>query len=709
MIQLTFELRFFSDWHISTAYGDDNADSLIERDHNNAPYVRGATIKGLFQEAYLDFQDFKSLERLNPLENIRPVLGAPGIEGNWVFSNAHMLTAEGMHNADRTRVVTGVRVDPYLRRAEEGKLYRREMGERDSVFTFTITGNGTQPDVEWLIVMARYIRRLGNRRRRGAGACDVRLVEPEGLEAALLDSFEARLANETVPTVTLPQMHSDFSPDPTTNTTRFRVMLETLSPVVIAGTPEAGNTYAGQLVIPGRTLRGALGALATDYDSKAFVDAFYGGMASFSDLLPLTDAGKIVDELPAGLMRDKASSEIYSTLTMDKHIPTAKKFRGLQTLSDTSPAPDALKSLLELQTAMHVRIDNATKRASGGDLYAYEAIPAGRHYIGEITVDNWAQLSALLQLKIDTPKEIFIGKGRKRGYGRCRITVTPLPEDDSTPWRWSTLADRLALSNKSGIYTLTLASDTIRLDTWMRAIQRFEVGWLSDALGLAAEDITIIKQQVETTRVDGFDVRSGLPTWRDLALKRGATVAFTLKNGVTLDVRRLHALEINGLGLRCNEGFGRVVVNHPQHFRALSLYGDPLPIAIEQREGDTFGTWWANILHDKVSKGLKDDIYRVLARLLIEKQPRNPNDVKAIFAQLETLDASSYSLPSVYVQRRLDAKKELRLRRMVLDAVETALQILHDQQPAYWRRGVLALAQHINDAVTRPDEKETTP
>lgn len=707
MMQLTFGLHFLSDWHISAAYGNEEADSLIERDPYNVPYVRGATLKGLFREAFLDFSDFDVLKDLNPTATIKTMLGEPGIEGRWVFGNAHLLDVDGLHNPDRTHVVTGVRVDPFLRRAEEGKLYRREMGDRGSVFTFTITGNGDQADVEWLVVMARYVRRAGNRRRRGAGACEITLIEPAGLEAELLNSFEARLAGQTAPSVQLPQWNPHFAADQAADTRRFRVLLQTLSPTVMAGTPEAGNTYAGQRFISGRSLRGALGSMATDHEGDAFARLFYGGQAAFSDLLPLIpyNGGMLpVDELPAALMRDKATKKIYSILLPHESKPTAKKYRGLQALAVSSDSASDLATQLDLNTAVHVRIDNSTKRASGGDLFAYEAIPAGCYYIGEITVDDWASFSALLQVKLGEVKEIFLGKGRKRGYGHCRIWVEAIAADSVTPWAWSSLSKRLNLAQKhAGLYTLTLASDTIIIDAWLRAVQRFDEEWLERELGLEPNSIEIKGQQVETKAVDGFDVRSGLPTWRDLALKKGSSVSFKLISDEAVESLHTNAaqLEVDGIGLRRHEGYGRVIFNHPQHYRALDLYTDVVNISPAERQLFDFELLWRTYLQENVSKGLKGDIYRVLARLLMEKSPNTPQAVQQIFAQIETLDATSYKLNASYSQQRKSAKKTPRLSRKVLDSVEEALQFLYEQYPAYWRRGLLLLAQHINEQVKR--------
>jgi CRISPR-associated protein Csx10 len=723
MIELTFHLTFSSDWHISSSTGKGHEiDSTIERDPNNDPYVRGATLKGLFRESLLDMQLFPVFANSNYPPD-PDLLGRPGIECEWSFSDAKLKPSpNGKNNPDRTVVTTGVRVDPRTRRADEGKFFRREMGGGDTTFEFKVQGFGQQEDVEWLIVAACYIRRLGNRRRRGAGACHIQLVNNDTIQAELLHSFEQRQHGQHV-SVALPEIGSTYTPDPTQDARRFRLILKTDSHVVIASKPEAGNHFAGEVVIPGRTIRGTLAKRAFDFHHNpadvGFATLFYRGGARFSPLLPTIEDSTTVSLLPMGISQTPAG-DLVSALT---HEPPqgSKKYSGKYYPLSVNE-DKAQKTAISMATKMHTRIDNTTKRASTGELYSYDAIPPEQYYVGEVVLDaDWSLLGEQLQVNVGQPFEVLLGKGRRRGYGKCTIWLEPISNDETPAWCYDTLENRLNKSDllktedDNVLYTLSLASDAILLDDFGRSIQTFDEPTLREILGIkdSTESIKVKIENVmvQTTQVDGFDLRSGLPTWRDLALAKGSSVAF--KTNIKLDPAILHDLEKNGIGLRRSEGFGRVVFNHPAHFsdpvRVAKLAGDPS----ELLEAKSFIEGWRDYLDEQMDREIDritrkslfgQDQYRILARHLLEKAPLDVNAAQEMMTELEMLQADRFGLPPSYAQARNEAKRlGKRTPRFSDESKNFILQLLENLQEdypaAYWQTGIVVLAQAVNDAV----------
>ena len=552
-LKLEFILTFKSDWHINAGFGaDGKADAVIERDPQSKPIIGGATLKGVFRDALYDL----ALNLGKDTNDITGILGAPGHDSRWRFRAAQA------ENIRESMIATGVRVDPRYRRAEDNKYFTRELGAAE-VFTFSVTGTVADDkaleEVEWLVAAASYIERLGGRRRRGNGKCCISLFD-ENLHEEILNSFAVRHCGETHRVdaeAILKNLPATVETSPITSHTnlshRYRIILYTERPVIITEKPEAGNVYQGQIVIPGSTLRGAFAALARPNeldadDYRRFKELFILGGLKFSHLNPMEVGDGIgipVVQLPLGLQQIEDSDDTFTSVFQE--LSEQKAFNGWIHLQD-----GVQKASYNTESHPHVRINPDLKRASDGDLYTYEAIPAGRYYTGEIYIadDDWQNIGELLRVNIDCTFELQVGKGRNRSYGQVKAVIVPIKETDPPVWIHAQLDDRLKATqtNENELY-ITLATDTIVQDTWGQFYGRFSdsdhssdsepvAQWLAEIFGMKPEEIRVEspdahnhnmkdydkrpKQIVRTKFVESFDARSGLPRWRDKALVAGS-------------------------------------------------------------------------------------------------------------------------------------------------------------------------------------------
>ena len=106
---------------------------------------------------------------------------------------------------------------------------------------------------------------------------------------------------------------------------------------------------------------------------------------------------------------------------------------------------------------------------------------------------------------------------------------------------------------------LRLGSPAILADAATRPVTRFTPEILGEALGAP---IRINRQWVRVERVGGWNVVAGTPKPQEVALAAGSTVRLVPDEPVP--AKRVAAFQNLGIGLRRNEGFGRVVVGpHP--------------------------------------------------------------------------------------------------------------------------------------------------
>ena len=118
---------------------------------------------------------------------------------------------------------------------------------------------------------------------------------------------------------------------------------------------------------------------------------------------------------------------------------------------------------------------------------------------------------------------------------------------------------------------LTLLSDAIVTDQWGRFERGFEATWLRRELCLpagASVEIAFENHQQccfsAVRSIDTFNVKLGLPRARDSALTAGSSVRLTFASISLPELQKLlEKAEYRGIGLRRDEGFGRVAFNHP--------------------------------------------------------------------------------------------------------------------------------------------------
>ena len=729
-ISLRFKLIVESDWHINAGYGlGSQINAILERDGAGNPIISGSTLKGLFRDALYDLghiimSENAAYDAVSIGETPKEfgiagrILGYEGIESRWTFSAATPLNASGgkVAGVDGAMVATGVRVDPALRRAEANKFYTREMGAAQT-FDFTLSteydDSTVEDDALWLVAAASYIRRLGGRRRRGAGQCQIQLQDTEthtDLHQKLLANFGATYCKQgQVQQVQLPDTTRQNDAPDETPVQRFRIWLHAKRPIVISNHHEAGNTYQGRMDVPGRTLRGALAyAVApSKRNDDVFRQLFVLGGLGFTDLHPFVrgkDAVALSVESPLGLQQQEGNPDDYHSVMVNPPLKT-KGYKGRHLLTEGYPSARSLDDAkIESETHMHVQIAPQTKRAMGGNLYAYETPPSYLLYVGEITLRDdvsWQQFAALTGIHLSERFELRIGKGRRRSYGTCTAYIEPLADSDPPTWMPLPFDMRLKASStqQANMLTLTLASDTIVTDIWGRYVQNFKTdAWLTKELGIYDKDkdqrnqnYEIIREIVRTKVIKGFDMRAGLPHWQDIALIAGSSVTIQLKSG-TWNVGKLQEMERNGIGLRRSEGYGRVVINHPAHsgvvegFTTLKI-PDALLTAAEQ-------TVQTQLLRSKFYETWRNELEAALPKSYRDKEAQTMLALSRLLVQ-HADDTQLTNRINLFGVSDATPDKDARLSNESKEALNALINKLDTEYAEHKRQGVILLAEAL--------------
>jgi CRISPR-associated protein Csx10 len=759
-------------------------------------------------EAYDRFCGQYADEELGPLEMcpVCRIFGSPRTTKRWSMGSARPEGQARVRGKPRrpeqvnSQRVMRARVSPRTRRAEPRKLFSQEHGGQQ-VFEFVVEcpsdDEATLDEATLLVAAARMVRQLGRGRRRGMGECLITLKDAEseqkawdgeGAQAYLLKRFQKRWLERTEalakpepatrPATWSTTRQSDGQEATQEEEVRVRVIARADEPVLIAQRASAGNQFKTQPAITGKTLRGALAAVvAGRFDlnenatRRAFVDLFLRGGVRFSALYPMgydTHRGELFPAVP--VPRDGFTCKVYpghgiqwgtrdtpgvgdpDQVCLERGCGRpVKAVRGkFVSLSDDKQKPFEP----DQRNEMHIQIDRRTGRVTEGQVFEYVALEAGLYFCGELVCANanaWRTFQEFLGLNPDKSDqkvvEVRLGKGRQRGYGKVTMC---LEKANGKPPLWVHKSIEERSDEEDQELTLTLLTDTVVTDVWGRFATGFETKWLADALEVKAEDLTIVEEcaYAATQLVDSFNTVQQLPRWRDVALAAGSSARLTIANqpeGSLL--KKLKAIERDGIGLRRNEGYGRVVVNHPIYTGALegaivriSDLPSSLGPGISRREftrAEFRRKWEENLRRAKWEACAKPSLrgaFAALARWLVAQQAQPPGDLVKVLdvllakkeeqgaAQAAVPEALTSTLPALgqpdnYLKNEVikDYGARDKANKLVQPEAETGVKLIRSklvglarrsEWEPFWFEGVAMIAAQIAEATKGQGEGE---
>ncbi len=738
-LTLTFEITFASDYHVGAGYGKGfGLDSALLREADGRPALRGSTLAGLLRGSVYRLLELPPLQKHPRDETLRRVFGHPGQAKRWHVSSAHPVE----RRPQDAQVVRRVRIDPRTRRAEPRKLFSQEEGLAGQIFRFTVTcpqsDEAALDEAALLVAAARFTRQLGRSRRRGLGECVVHLTDVAGVDAEkpaeqsweewFLERFDQKWLRGEPAEAQLVTLQTDVEAIATWSgaPVRLRVILRLDEPLIIAERASAGNQFDARPVIPGWALLGTLANLAAQRcdlsqpdEYRDFVALFLRGGVVFPTLYPAYEfQNYLYPTIPAPLglltcsvVPFEGESEGHGVFpaTERKECPECSNrlepVGGFVTLRRQTPFTYTPGRSSEL----HIKIQEATQRVEKGQLYGYTVLNAGQYFVGELicaSEDAWKRLQEMTGIAEKTPLTWRIGKARRRGYGQ--VTAW-LERCDDQPQTWVQLPLEERVQDPAQPFTLTLLTDTIIADPWGRQATGFTKAWLEPVLGLGP--VEVVDAYARTRIVDSFNATWGLPRRRDTALVAGSVAWIRLPNPPADWQDRMARLEIEGIGLRRNEGYGRVALNHPIYDQREKLTESAIRLAEPMRLGagavrDFFMKQWEEELEKRLPSGQRlDPRFAALARWLHIHHRESPAE---LIKQLGTVGQPDSALKEAIGEYGVRSKTNFFQTdgKLVVEAIGKALEWLQGQDPENWPRGIARLADWL--AALATDKKGGT-
>jgi CRISPR-associated protein Csx10 len=363
----------------------------------------------------------------------------------------------------------------------------------------------------------------------------------------------------------------------------YLVKAEVEEEVCVADRHSAGNEYQTLDYIPGTVWWGAIaertGIQPGDPPSEQFRVAFYSDQVIFTNLYPESEGlrshpvplsartsksapGFYQTEKP--VFRDEKDKRLYPAGVVDwlydqpeEFEPDREPMRGWYTGD-----PPACKSV-SVQRTLRGHNDRAGRQGvtREGRLFARQNLARGTRFQGAlraVTPEGEAALDWLVQNVLDVTR-MELPVGRKPG-----CIALELSDRGNVPLVWQP-----PVTGESEIISVTLLSDAILYDPYLRPLRWLPAGEVKEALGRGVEEIEWMAHFSAVRAVFGWNGAYARPREMEIAVVAGSAFCY----GVTWSkqmsqVERENCLNIfqqRGIGLRRSEGFGEIRINDPFH------------------------------------------------------------------------------------------------------------------------------------------------
>lgn len=432
-----------------------------------------------------------------------------------------------------------------------------------------------------LLAAMRHVRELGGGRRRGLGACRLRIETPhlhpafdswreaiehlrnldEGASATTLFPQPEPVSDSPLARV-VPHSSSGQGADPNRPVT-LKLDARVVGEVALGGRPESGNLIRGLPFLPGSTLRGALaGRWRHDKGSEAFHHCFVSGAIRFGYLHPLenqrcaqpTPLSAHTCKLRPG-HREDGGHGVVDTLAEPGMERCPRDGCGA-VLVPWQPQFEGRAPALELSS--HNRIDPSSQTVRRGSLFAYETLAHGARLRGFLAAERGEDLDRLLtglglggleQLAGDARLTLRVGR-RKGALGHLECGVSQpstkagdvglFPDAPATPEPQRAPCD----------VRIDLLTPALLVDDHLR-YRDLEPG----DLGIERAFDGVMSR---SERLAGWHGMHGLPKTEELALAAGS--CWLLRHATSEELVVLRQAAWQGVGRRRAEGFGAIAI-----------------------------------------------------------------------------------------------------------------------------------------------------
>ena len=559
-------------------------DVTVKRDKDGYPIFNGKHIKGILRERVYQFKRALGVEEKEIETFLNNYFGK---EGNYIknnsfnqvrFSNLTIKDKNTFKNKINVEKLIGnrygIRINRKTRSTVPQSLFNYEFLSRNNVFvgSLDINDNIKNEDLKFILACLFHLDKIGGMKSRGIGKVRVKIngnyLEGENgvVETKSLDKIISELKREDKKAST--ELKTD-------EFVKYNYTLELEEPIVLKSI-ELGNYIKTRNSVQGSTVRGAL----IEYFCRKGYDL------NVLKNIEASDATREDNKVSlASLFETKyeIKNEGNKKVKIDKVISSDTEYKD-GTKYERSSSSDFKATGNEIS----VKINTKLKSAENGMLFNTEYINNTKEEDKNNKQKNEIKFpteNIKLVGDLKLPKEIsqekfivYIGKYKFKGFGKATITIKKYSDTNKADLeaRINNLSDKVRKDIESKIGKEAEKEIRNEIQDKDKKVICFDL--YSDMIipftdiydageqflmlaGLKDENLkfNLKRSFINTGKLEGFNIINGVRKVDELIFTKGSVFTYIVEeNACDSILEKLTKIEANGLGLRKNEGFGRV-------------------------------------------------------------------------------------------------------------------------------------------------------
>ena len=584
-------------------------DVEIKRDKNGTPYFSAKHIKGIFRGKILEFRNaFAGInenvfeeyfgDNLNGEKFAEKYFGSEGNNPSKIrFSDLKFQIEDSKKLDYKIGNRYGVKINRKTRVAEENSLFNYEFVKPKNIFVgnFELSDNffekneneeKLEKNLKFLLASFLHIDKIGGLKSRGLGKVEIRFTSVGSDKNFDLTEESNRFETiKEISEIILKDRMKNLNSKELGKVEKYTYTLNFLEPSVLQGKVRQ-NAVGLRNSLQGSSIRGAIIQYGLDNNFK-IEDLLKIKIAEVKKIVKKNGEEKEEFKLASGF-KTKYPVKNNKPEKIDKAISVMKEYKTYsKDESGIKFERDSLSLLNAEGTELSIKIDEKTRTTKESFLFSTEYTD-----LTNVETENIVIFKGNIEIpeglfEIGKKYELKIGKYKTKGFGKVEIKFEKYFEKQAMDIKGRIeklnsqikedfvefdeennkkngekrekiySKDELLKEEKQKLITFDFLSDMI--------LPFNEVSNVGEQILILFEDfgekLTLHNRRtfVNVEKLRGYNIVNNMRKMDEIVITQGSVISYCINNEDLEDIlEKLEKIEENGIGLRRNEGFGRV-------------------------------------------------------------------------------------------------------------------------------------------------------
>ena len=570
-------------------------DVEVKRDKNGTPYFSAKHMKGVFRAKVLEF---KNALNGDGKEFTEKYFGSGGNNPSKIrFSDLKLkieknIGDEGYQRRLENKIGNryGVKINRKTRVAEENSLFNYEFVKPKNIYagSFELSNDffeKSEEDIKFLLSSFLHIDKIGGLKSRGLGKVLVQFVSIENDKRNNFkeENDRFKIVEKILKEVKSKNNYKNQGIKKLNELEKYKYTLNFVEPAVLQGKVNK-NEVELRKSLQGSSIRGAIIQYGLDNGFESEIEKLLKIKISEVRKFVRKDKNEIKEEFKlASGFKTKYPIEANEYKKIDKAVSVMKEYKvNEKDENGIKLERDSLALLNATGTELSIKIDEKTRTTEESLLFSTE-------YTDLTNVANKEEV--FFKGNVEIPKGLFeigkkyelkIGKYKTKGFGKVEIEFKKFTDenDKNIEERIKELndeikkdfkefdkrndkekvyfGDELLKEEKQKLITFDFLSDMILPFNEVSNVGKQILELFDENFG---EKLTLNNRRtfVNVEKLRGYNIINNSRKMDEIVITQGSVISYCVDNeNLEGILGYLEKIEENGIGLRRNEGFGRV-------------------------------------------------------------------------------------------------------------------------------------------------------